>query len=530
MSPLLLLACADPAPAGPPNILLVSLDTVRADHLSPYGSTRDTTPTLTEVAARGTTFDAAFSQGNESAYSHGALFTGRYASELADPDYNTYAVPEAATLVSEALRAYGYDTAAFTAGGHVTADFGFDQGWATFSAEPGFASLFDTGPKLLAWLDNHDRSTPWFAFLHSYDAHRPYSRPGPWDHLFARASGTRVAETIAADPCLSEMVRDRTLFPELTPTWFAHVGGVGILSPSSYRRLAEPPADTTRVPITDADVQHLNDHYDGSLFYLDTLLGLVLGQLEARGALDNTVVVLLSDHGEDLLDHGYMNHRTGLYDTCTHVPLIVWGPGFRAGARSDALVDGRDVAATILALAGAMPPADSGGRDLRRVAAGEGLVDAVFAEGVMDQISVRTRDARLVYSDAPLGDPAFVATLRAAPLDARQFELYDHRTDPGEHTNLLDGTPTPEVLARAEALREALAAWRGGLRTGTFVLPQDKVSPEVAQQLREHGYWGEAPAPPTPALAPRRAPSEAGPTGVPCKSRLTFLPPERRGP
>ena len=99
-----LLACGAPDP-GPPNILLVSLDTVRADHTTPYGAARDTTPVLAALAAEGALFTHAFSSGNESAYSHASLFTGRYASELAAPIYETYGVPPQATTTAEALHA-----------------------------------------------------------------------------------------------------------------------------------------------------------------------------------------------------------------------------------------------------------------------------------------------------------------------------------------------------------------------------------------------------------------------------------------
>ncbi len=509
-----------PAPRGPPNILLISLDTVRADHTTPFGSARDTTPVLAALARGGTKFTQAFSQGNESAYSHASLFTGRYPSELAEPVYETYGVPPAATLASEALQAYGYQTAMFSAGGHVTPEFGFDQGWDHASAEEGFASLYDTGPKALAWIDGlrsaramrsaappttddgldvpPEAQRPWFVFLHGYDAHRPYTRPGPWDHAFADGPGSPVAELMASSPCISEMVFGDTFFPELTPGWFTHPGGAQILAPESYARLEAPPPGTARVAITAADRQHVQDHYDGALLYADTLLGQILATLEARGDLDNTVIVAVSDHGEDLLDHGFMNHRTCLTDSCTRVPLVAWGPGFTPGTEVSALVDARDVAATLFALARVPPPAGSGGRDLRAVARGEAPVSAVFAEGVMDMVSVRTATHRLVYRDAPLAAPDYLDVLRAAALDGPQFELFDLRADPGEHTDVHRDDP-----ATTAHLRDALVTWRTGLARGAYTLAPDAVSAATVASLKAHGYWdaqgGAAPAAPPPA-------------------------------
>jgi arylsulfatase A-like enzyme len=521
----LLFACAQQK-AGPPNILMVSMDTVRADHTSPYGYRRDTTPVLSALAATGTLYQNAFSNGNESAYSHGALFTGRYASELADPTYETYAIPVNATLISEALSAYGYQTAAFTAGGHVTADFGFNQGWDSFSAESSFASLWATSPKALSWIKTQvPTKKPWFAFVHGYDAHRPYTRPGPWDHLYSQGPGTHLAEVSAASPCLSEMLRGHVLYPELTPGWFQHPGGAPILATNSYEKLENPPEGTTKITLTDADVQHVVDHYDGALTYEDTLLGSFLSQLQDAGALENTVIIVLSDHGEDMLDHGYINHRTGLYNSCTKVPLIVSGPGFGSGKTEEGLVDGRDVAATILGLAGALPPAGSGGRDLRNLQ--KSPTEAVFAEGIMGMVTVRTATSRLIYQHAALSDPEYVSKLQASPLTSPQFLLYDETTDPNEQHNLLEH-PTPEIQAQAESLKNLLVEWRRNLVLGTFLMPQENVSPEVAQQLREHGYWGMENRS-VPASTPTSRPPQPVPD-LACVDRLEFLPPEKRSP
>jgi arylsulfatase A-like enzyme len=476
------------------------------------------------VAAVGTLYKNAFSDGNESAYSHGALFTGRYASELADPTYETYAIPENATLISEALSAYGYETAAFTAGGHVTADFGFNQGWSHFSAESSFASLWATAPKALAWLQNrHHPDAPWFVFLHTYDAHRPYTRPGPWDHLYARSVGSHLAEVSAASPCLSEMLKGHILYPELTPDWFNHQGGAPILSTQSYKKLENPPDDTIKIPLTDADVQHLIDHYDGGITYADTLLGLFLDDLRQQKMLENTVIVLVSDHGEDMLDHGYINHRTGLYDSCTKVPLIVMGPGFTAGETVDALVDGRDVAATILALGGALPPAGSGGLDLREVASSKIGHDAVFSEGIMGMVSVRTAHARLVYHHAPLSDPDYLLKLEQAPLTPEHFLYF--LDDPQEQKNRLE-RPTTNDTVEAEQLRQQLIQWRKSLVAGSYLLSPEKVSPEVAAQLKLHGYWGQD-TPPSEAQSSTPRPPQPVPD-VACTDRLEFLPPDRR--
>ncbi len=514
---------APPARAKPPhpNVLLISIDTLRADHTTPGGYARDTTPVMAAMAAEGTTFKNAFSQANESAWSHAALMTGRYATELAAPVYATYAIPKDVTLLPEALGAYGYATGAFSAGGHVTGDYGYDQGWDHWSAEPGFGSFFDTGPRAVDWISKVPEGKPWFVFLHGYDAHRPYSRPGPWNHLYAEGDGSPLAETMCKNPCISEMVLKDSLFPDIVPTWFTHSGGDSILDPDTYKRLAAAGKDASRVQLTAADKQHIQDHYDGAVRYADTMLGLTLERLEAMGQLEDTVVLLLSDHGEDLLDHGYMNHRTGLFDSCTHVPLVAWGPGFEGGGAVDGLVDARDVAHTILSVAGATPPAGSAGRDLREVRTGASPVEAVFAEGVMDMITVRTATHRLVYKEASLLEKDYVATLAATPPDSPHFELYDLTTDPREQTDVHLADP-----ATTTTLRDALVAWRKSIRVGTNAIAPDQVSPEVLADLRKHGYFDNQPDGPIP-MPESKAPAGGAPPGpaAPAPAGTAILPP-----
>lgn len=531
MPAIVLVACAAEEPVapavGPPNVLLISLDTVRADHTSLYGNARQTTPHLAALADRGTRFAAGFSQANESAYSHAALFTGRYASELADPDYQNYGIPDDATFVSEALQAYGYGTAMFSAGGHVTADFGFNQGWDHFASALGFGSLWRTAPGALQWIDQHEPDKPWFVFLHGYDAHRPYSRDGFWDHLYAQDDGSKIAELLARSPCLSEMVRGDALYPELTPSWFRHKGGSQIMDPASYDRLRAAPADAIRIPVTPQDRDHVQDHYDGALRYADTMLGLSLAHLEAGGHLDNTVVLVVADHGEDLLDHGFMNHRTGLWDSVTRVPMVAVGPGFAAGHTETSLVDARDVAATILAVAGARPPAGSGGRDLRQVGKQAPELDAVFIEGVMDMLSVRTQTHRLVFRGPPLNDPGLIDVLVGASLEGGAFDLYDLRTDPGEQINVASSQP-----GVAAELRDRLVRWRSSLQVGVYSLPSDQVSREASAAMKEHGYWdntqtGDPAAPAVPAGPGQGVPTPpTGPMENPdlfCGERLALI-------
>jgi arylsulfatase A-like enzyme len=212
------------------------------------------------------------------------------------------------------------------------------------------------------------------------------------------------------------------------------------------------------------------------------------------------------------------------------VPLVVWGPGFSGGQVVDGLVDARDVAATVFALAEVVAPAGSGGRDLRAVARGEDPLDAVFFEGVMDMVAVRTATHRLIFRGPSLAEPDYPDRLAKADLSSDAFVLYDHRTDPGEQVDV-----HLEQAAVTAELRDRLVAWRRSLAVGAYTLPQEQVSAEAAAAMREHGYWDAgapaAPGGPSPAESAPAVTPPSGPMDDPdrfCGERKAFIPADRR--
>lgn len=485
--PFLAIAVAGCGADRPPDVVLISMDTVRADHLSTYRYGRPTSPWLDRLAATGVVFERSFSQSNESAWSHGALFTGRYPSELAAPEYRTWAASPAATFVSEVLQAHGYETAAFLAGGHVGAGFGFAQGFDHFEEKKGFATFWHTAPAALDWLDTRQTDRPYFLVLHGYDAHRPYAAPPPFLHGFAAGDGSALAERIALDGSDSERVFGRVFYPRAPLEFFTHPSGAYVLETRSYERLALVSSVLGEgEPLGDDDVAHLRAHYDGTIAAADLWVGLFLAAAERAGYLDDALVIVTSDHGEDLLDHDFVNHRTALYDTCVRVPLVVSGPGFPRGRRVHEMTQAIDVAPTVLRAAGAALPAGLAGRPLQDVAAGAvPPLDAVFVEGVMDMVAVRTDTHKLVYWGGPLDDPAYVDRLSAAPLAPPAFEMFDLIGDRAESRDLL----ATGVPAEAAGLRDQLVAWRRSLVVSTDRPGLDGLSPGQVQALRDHGYW-----------------------------------------
>jgi arylsulfatase A-like enzyme len=480
--PALVLACASPPGASPskPNILLVSMDTVRFDRTSLAGG-RPTTPNLAALAEAGSSWTRAYAVGNESIYSHAALMTGRYPSEVALPDYGSYAIPTDVPTLATVLGAYGYHTAAFTGGGHVIADFGFGQGFNVFRTATGdtqLGSLFDSVPSALAWIGEQG-DAPWFAFVHGYDVHSPYVQRGPFRHLWGSVADAGRMDAIAADPVAVEQLRGQEWFPDRAPQDFLHAAGPRILGLSVYTLPAAPRPNERVITLTDGEVEHLRDHYDSGLSYADVWLG----QLLAGVDLDHTLVVVISDHGEDLLDHGFVNHRAGLWDSSLHVPLVVAGPGFMGGGEKSGMVDLRSVVPTVLRAVGALAPAGVVAPALQD----DPSASVVYAEGVMDAVTVRDAAHRLILSDARLaaGAPDLGTRALDTPEGSLNAGLY---AEPGAENRLgRDGLTDPGSLTEANALRAALLEIRAQLRPASVT--GAPVSPALRDALRARGYW-----------------------------------------
>jgi arylsulfatase A-like enzyme len=373
-------------PAQPPNVLLVSIDTLRADHLSSYGYERNTTPHLDALAARGLLFEAAHSTSSWTLPAHASLLTGRYPSFHGLEDEGAV-LPEGLPTLAERFRELGYATFAVVAHVYVGREFGLDRGFDSFddslleggTRNPRAAEVVD---RVLAHVDA-DGDRPFFAFVHLFDPHWDYAPPPPWDARFT-------------DPGYAGPVD----------------GTLRSLSPWSGPDRAMPAAD----------LAHLLALYDGEVAYADAEIGRLLAALEERGALERTVVAVTADHGEEFEEHGRLGHGHSLYGEVLRVPLILAGhPRLPAGERRREPVSLVDVAATLLDLAGGAAPAGAQGKSLLAAAEPE---RAVFAESVRFGLDLRAarRDAGSAVDDRSAGWRRFFDLARdpgeQAPLDA----------------------------------------------------------------------------------------------------------------
>jgi len=342
------IAQLSPVEEDAPNVLLLVLDTVRAKSLSLYGYERPTTPNLDRLAARGTVFERAFSTSPWTLPSHGSMFTGRLPHELS----GAWITPIDAThpTLAEVLGGQGYVSAGFVANTtYCSAEFGLSRGFIHYEdhstsltkalAGTSFGSTFvhllqlkkhfathdnfdlksaeQVNGDFLGWLANYDEDRPFFVFLNYYDAHAPYFSP---DEFARKFSATRTGADIWAR-------RLDAWAPEEIPA--------------------------------------LNDAYDASIAYLDHHLGRLFDELERRGTLENTVIIVTSDHGEQFGEHGLLEHANSLYLPLLHVPLfIVYPPAVPAGRRTDAYVSLRDLPATVMDLTGQPDPVGFPGHSL----------------------------------------------------------------------------------------------------------------------------------------------------------------------
>jgi arylsulfatase A-like enzyme/cytochrome c-type biogenesis protein CcmH/NrfG len=289
------------------NVLLVTIDTLRADRVGAYGSRRGLTPTLDQLAAEGIRFAAAYAHVPLTLPSHASLMTARYPTRNGVRDNGTFRLHDGTPTLAAALKASGYRTAAFVGAFVLDARFGLNQGFDRYDDR-----LLGSGANLeLVQRDAEQVLTPaadwitaatpqkWFAWAHIYDPHEPYTPPEPYRSRYGA------------------------------------------------------------VP------------YDGEIAFADAALGAFLARLRAAGALDRTLVVIAADHGESLGEHGERTHGLFAYDATLRVPLVMWAPSrIHASVFGDTarLVD---VAPTVLDLIGAPPLADGDGRSLRPFVAGE---------------------------------------------------------------------------------------------------------------------------------------------------------------
>jgi arylsulfatase A-like enzyme len=317
---------------SPPNVVFVSLDTLRADRLSLYGNPRPTSPQIDRWArARGVVFENTVAPSPWTLPSHASMFTGLDA--LRHGVNHGYPVPRSFKVMADVFRGAGYSTAAVTGGAYVSAEYGFDRGFDSFYSHRGWDDDDEMQAgvdRCIAWLQRR-AGQPFLLFLHTYAIHTPYHARQPY---FTNLTGAAAPPALYV-PAPVQPARDDGFQVRLR---LFKAGGA-----------VEP-----------SDLAVLSGLYDSSIAYADAQLGRLLSALEALGLDRRTVVVVTSDHGEALGERGLASHAY-LYDFNLLVPLVIALPDGRgAGRRIAAQVRSVDILPTLLELAGlpALPGID----------------------------------------------------------------------------------------------------------------------------------------------------------------------------
>ncbi len=321
-----------------PNVVLITIDTFRADHLGASGYARATTPVLDALAATGVRFTQAIAQAPETAPSHASMLTGLYPPEHGVRSNGIHALPEDVTTFAERARAAGYRTAAFVGSFVLDRKFGLAQGFDVYDdametrdvARAGRAREADAPPGVwygniiegaferpasevnaaaLRWLNPNHRA-PFFLWVHFYDPHAPYAPPREAD-IFPKRDAT--SSHARWDAFEREQLAG------------AGAGRATPRDPDSASASALDPGAERRMATLLEDLVAL---YDGEIRACDTEVGVLLARLDALGLRDNTLVIVTSDHGESLTENGYyFRHGWYLYDNVLRVPLIIRFPG-----------------------------------------------------------------------------------------------------------------------------------------------------------------------------------------------------------
>jgi arylsulfatase A-like enzyme len=479
-------ACSRGRQQGP--IILISIDTLRADHLSCYGYAKQTSPQIDRLAADGVLFAHTASTASFTLPAHASMMTGLFPSShgatYQNRDPRSFTVRGMGTgfpTLAEILRDHGYETAGFVSGPLVSHQFGFSRGFMTyddrydrlqtararlFSRSVLFRWMLRTGvftnrdldsqrtadevnPLVDRWLEERRRrgpsNTPYFLFVHYWDPHGPYAPPPPLDR---REDGSRISV---------DYDMDRLLTGEYT------------LTPRAL-------SDTLEL-------------YDREISYVDRHVGGLLESLRKDGALDDAIVILTSDHGESFGEHDHWEHSRVLYEDVLRVPFIVRLPGRRAAGTvvTDAIAQPTDILPTVLSVAGLPAPEGIEGRDLTRALGHEGAAQGagIKSLGLAFAELDRNVDWPQRWGARFDRDLTSARTLKYKFIlsSKGQEELFDLEHDPGETVNLAGTDPgaTASMRSLAEAWRRAVSAHAGQGGSG-------EIDEGLKENLRSLGY------------------------------------------
>lgn len=458
-----------PAETRRPSILLISLCSVRPDHMSCYGYQRRTTPTFDDLAREAIVFDHAVTPWPKTTPAFAAIMTGKYGHTTAVMRVTSgQRLGEEHQTLAEVLRTHGYATGAFVSSPALNRQTNLCQGFQVYEEvwrRPRPRSFFEATAHALAWL-REQKGKPFFLWVHYNNAHYPYRQSGASPELFVDDefydSSRRVVENspqpLALDVPDEQPWRAQILRPD--------IGGV---HPSA--RLARRPGE----------YDYYIARYDAGIYAADRMARQLLKGIRKLGMLEGTIVVVVGDHGESLGEHNYyFEHGRFPYDDCLKVPLLIRPAGAVMPKRVHQPVAAFGLAPTLLEMTRIEAPADMEARSLLPVAEGREEPGYVFAEsGYQLDFALSVRDAQWKLTHIP-------NEVDRSLMTGSEYELYNLVRDPAELDNRYQAEP--KVAARlGNALEEWSRPWidKAYRRPARTDVPLDT---EAVEKLRSLGY------------------------------------------
>lgn len=458
-----LVGCTEPSPLplvdlseGPPNIIIIGLDTFRADHIGAWGNSSVKTPALDRFAAESIVFEDCASTSTWTLPSFASLFTGKLPSEHAAIGGDHRVLPEDEITLAQRLKAHRYHTTAFVAVDYLDEPFGLERGFdriGKYSHSPVNGRLRKYERRLLYSFQALPRE-PWFLFVHYFDAHDPYQPPDEFGRMYYDGD----PEVEPRDPARS----------------------IDVIY-SARNRIRGDPRVRYRWLEGIRDLEFPVREYAGGISYVDHHVGVVLDSLRAGGLMDESIVMVVADHGEHLTEHDiYFTHRLP-YAECLQVPLMIRLPhGVQSGRRVSAPVSLADVLPTLMELVGISVEQELSGQSLVGLMRGEDAEPRVlFAEFGAREF----RWAKSVWD----ADWRYTEIRSDSSLSA---ELFDRRMDPREEHDLAGARPelvefySAVLDARFGVERRLLQDAPDSLDTPDPV----EVDPLIEERLRALGY------------------------------------------
>jgi len=417
-------------PKGP-NVVFVCIETLRSDHLGSYGYNRNTSPFIDQLAEESVIFERAYATSSWTLPSVHSMMTSLYQSSHGvinenhrlDPSFNTFA---------ELMKNRGYQTSGFIAAPFLETFYGFNQGYDLYdeslsSSEHPLSHKSITSPELtksvISWLrENHKRK--FFLFLQFWDPHYDYIPPPPYD--------TQFDPDYSGDIDGTEIEGSQKINPRMNPR----------------------------------DLEHLLALYDGEIRWTDMHFGKIIEALRTMGLFEDTILVVVGDHGDEFLDHGGSTHKKTLYDEVIHVPLIIKIPRTRESPRITTAVSTVDILPTVLDLLKMKPPAAIDGTSLIGILRGQ-----------------ETRRPEHVYSELAPNLTASIGSQWKAIFnsDINTFELFDVKNDPQERMN--------KIVAPDKGGKDEINNLKNRLRRRVpFNAPRIEKNEWLEKKLKSLGY------------------------------------------